>query len=130
MPELPTVAIVEDDEAVRQALADLMIVSGLRCHQFGDAGSFLSALLNRDFDCLVTDIRMPGMNGIDLIQRLHEERVDLPVIVLSSVLDLSTRMHAISLGVRAWFCKPVTDDRLLSAINAAIGGGPSSRGKP
>ena len=123
MPELPTVAIVDDDEAVREALGDLLMVSGLACHTFAGAASFLAARTERRFDCLVTDIRMPGMTGMELIEHLHEEGADLPMIVLSSVLDQQARAYALSLGVRAWFTKPVSDDRLLGAIAAAVDGG-------
>src|SRR3546814_9273265 len=80
---MPTVAIVDDDEAVREALGDLLMVSGLACECFEGAAEFLAARRVRQFDCLVTDIRMPGMSGIDLIERLRDERAGLPVIVLS-----------------------------------------------
>lgn len=123
MPELPTVAIVDDDEAVREALGDLLMVSGLICHTFAGAASFLAAWTERHFDCLVTDIRMPEMTGMELIEHLHEEGAELPVIVLSSVLDRQARAYALSLGVQAWFTKPVSDDRLLGAIAAAIDSG-------
>jgi FixJ family two-component response regulator len=120
LPELPTVAIVDDDEAVREALADLLTVSGFTCHMFADAASFLAALTSDHFDCLITDIRMPGMTGTELIEHLNKEGADLPVIVVSSVLDQQVRTYALSLGVRAWFTKPVSDERLLGAINTAI----------
>lgn len=123
MPELPTVAIVDDDEAVREALGDLLMVSGLACHTFAGAASFLAARAEGHFDCLITDIRMPGMTGMELIERLHDEGTGLPVIVLSSVLDEQARAHALSLGARAWFTKPVSDERLLGAIAAAIDDG-------
>src|SRR3546814_1151477 len=80
---MPTVAIVDDDEAVREALGDLLMVSGLACACFEGAAEFLAARRVRQFDCLVTDIRMPGMSGIDLIERLRDERAGLPVIVRS-----------------------------------------------
>jgi len=120
LSELPTVAIVDDDEAVREALGDLLMVSGLACETFAGAVPFLDAWTNRHFDCLVTDIRMPGMTGIELIEYLHNEGADLPVIVLSSVLDQQARASAVSLGVRDWFTKPVSDEQLLGAIAAAI----------
>jgi len=126
LPELPTVAIVDDDEAVREALGDLLMVSGLTCHTFAGAASFLSALETRHFDCLVTDIRMPGMTGIELIEHLRAEGANLPVIVLSSVLDQQARAYALSLGIGGWFTKPVSDERLLGAIAAAIDDGPGS----
>src|SRR3546814_4896339 len=68
----------------------------------------------------ISDIRMPGMSGIDLIERLRDERAGLPVIVLSSVLDEATRSHALAIGARAWLTKPVTDEHLLGALAQAI----------
>jgi len=125
---MPTVAIVDDDEAVREALGDLLMVSGFACRCFESAADFLDARETRHFDCLVTDIRMPGMSGIDLIERLRDDGGALPVVVLSSVLDETTRAHALALGARAWLAKPVTDERLLGALSAAIGNaGPDAR---
>jgi len=121
LPYAPTVAIVDDDEAIREALGDLLMVSGFACYKFADAASFLAARKTHPFDCLVTDIRMPGMNGIALIEHLREESAELPVIVLSSVLDEQTRARALVLGACAWLTKPATDERLLGAIAAAIG---------
>lgn len=119
MPDLPTIAIVDDDEAMREALGDLLMVAGLTCHTFAGAASFLAERTTCQFDCLVTDIRMPDMSGIQLIEHLRDEGADLPVIVLSSVLDQQSREYALSLGVRAWFTKPVSDEQLLGAIAAA-----------
>lgn len=126
MSELPTVAIVDDDEAVREAVGELLMVSGLACLTYASATAFLAARTHHQFGCLVTDIRMPEMSGIDLIEHLHDQGIELPVIVLSSVLDPQVRAHALSLGVQAWFTKPVSDERLLGAIAAAIGGGSGS----
>ncbi len=120
MPHLPTVAIVDDDEAVREALGDLLMVSGFACQCFQSAADFLTMRASRRFDCLVTDIRMPGMTGIELIEQLRRERAPLPVVVLSSVLDASIRAKAIALGISAWLAKPVTDERLLGALAAAM----------
>src|SRR5690606_25636471 len=99
------------------------MVSRLICHTFAGATSFLAAWTERPFDCLVTDIGMPEMTGMELIERLQEEGAELPVIVLSSALDRQARAYALSLGVQAWFTKPVSDDRLLGAIAAAIDSG-------
>lgn len=121
MPPVPTVAIVDDDEAVREALGDLLMVSGLACQCFEGAADFLAARRSRRFDCLVTDIRMPGMTGIELIACLCNERSRLPVVVLSSVLDEATRAQALALGASAWLAKPVTDEHLLGALAAAMG---------
>lgn len=118
---MPTVAIVDDDEAVREALGDLLMVSGLACQCFEGAADFLMARQSWRFDCLVTDIRMPGMTGIELIECLHNERACLPVVVLSSVLDEPARAQALALGASAWLAKPVTDEHLLGALAAAMG---------
>lgn len=117
---MPTIAIVDDDEAVREALGDLLMVLGLACQCFESAAGFLAARRSRRFDCLVTDIRMPGMTGIELIEQLHNERAQLPVVVLSSVLDDATRAKALALGASAWLGKPVTDEHLLGAIATAM----------
>lgn len=123
MPCLPTVAIVDDDEAVREALGDLLMVSGLACHKFAGAASFLAALEDHRFDCVITDIRMPGRSGIELIERLCEEGTELPIIVLSSVREEQARKHALALGVRAWFLKPASDEKLLATLGSVIGEG-------
>ena len=120
MPHVPTVAIVDDDEAVREALGDLLMVSGLACHTFEGAQAFLAEREIRHFDCLITDIRMPWMSGIELVERLHGENAKLPVIVLTSVLDEQMRAHALALGVRAWLTKPVTGEHLLAALAAVL----------
>jgi FixJ family two-component response regulator len=128
LPELPTVAIVDDDEAVREALGDLLMVSGLACETFAGAVPFLEAWTDRHFDCLVTDIRMPEMTGIELIEYLHSHGANLPVIVLSSVIDQQAHASALSLGVRAWIAKPASDEQLLGAIAAAIEDRPATGG--
>jgi two-component system response regulator FixJ len=117
---LSTIAIVDDDEPVREALGDLLIVSGFVSYTFDSAAAFLADRDVHDFDCLVTDIRMPAMSGLELIERLRAETAGLPVIILSSVLDDQIRLQARALGASACLSKPVADERLLDAINAAI----------
>jgi len=129
LPELPTVAIVDDDEAVREALGDLLMVSGLACETFAGAAPFLEAWTDRHFDCLVTDIRMPEMTGIELIEYLHRQGANLPVIVLSSVIDQQAHASALSLGVQVWITKPASDEQLLGAIAAAIEDRPATGGR-
>ncbi|SEH10705.1 Response regulator receiver domain-containing protein [Sphingopyxis sp. YR583] len=120
MPKTPLVAVVDDDEAIREALCDLLMVTGLECSTFDSAPAFLDKMQDR-FDCLITDVRMPGMSGIDLLERVRAGGSDLPVIVLTSVLDLSARARALHLGAQAWLTKPVADDALLDQLKTAIG---------
>lgn len=121
MPKTPLVAVVDDDEAIREALCDLMMVTGLGCNTFDSAPAFLDRDAANDFDCLITDVRMPGMSGLDLLERMRARGSDLPVIVLTSVLDSSTRAKAFELGAQAWLTKPVADDALLDQLRTAIG---------
>ncbi|UKK85337.1 response regulator [Sphingopyxis sp. BSN-002] len=123
MPKIPLVAVVDDDEAVREALCDLLMVTGLACRTFESAPAFLGDAASRDCDCLITDVRMPGMSGIDLLEKLRSDSSDLPAIVLTSVVDEHLRARADALGALAWLPKPVTDDVLLGHLKAALEGG-------
>ncbi|MBE1530077.1 FixJ family two-component response regulator [Sphingopyxis sp. OAS728] len=121
MPKTPLVAVVDDDEAIREALCDLMMVTGLACSTFDSAPAFLNDNSPIEVDCLITDVRMPGMSGIDLLERMRAGGSKLPVIVLTSVLDAGARAKALELGAQAWLTKPVADETLLDQIKSAIG---------
>jgi FixJ family two-component response regulator len=112
---------VDDDESIREALCDLLMVAGLACCTFDGAPAFLADQGARGVDCLITDVRMPGMSGLDLLERVRAGGSNLPVIVLTSVLDQSARARALELGAQAWLTKPVADDALLDQLKAAIG---------
>lgn len=121
MPKTPLVAVVDDDEAIREALCDLMMVTGLACSTFDSAPAFLNDNSPTEVDCLITDVRMPGMSGIDLLERMRAGGSNLPVIVLTSVLDAGARAKALELGAQAWLTKPVADEALLDQLKSAIG---------
>ncbi|WP_447930274.1 response regulator transcription factor [Sphingopyxis fribergensis] len=121
MPKTPLVAIVDDDEAIREALCDLMMVTGLACSTFDSAPAFLNDHASNHVDCLITDVRMPGMSGLDLLERMRAGGSSLPVIVLTSVLDPGARAKALELGAQAWLTKPVADEALLDQLRSAIG---------
>lgn len=112
---------MDDDESIREALCDLLMVAGLACCTFDGAPAFLADQGARGVDCLITDVRMPGMSGLDLLERVRAGGSNLPVIVLTSVLDQSARTRALELGALAWLTKPVADDALLDQLKAAIG---------
>lgn len=121
MPKTPLVAIVDDDEAIRDALCDLLMVTGIACRTFENVTAFLNNHAPAEVDCLITDIRMPGMSGLDLLERMRSGGSDLPVIVLTSVLDAGARARAFDLGAQAWLTKPVADETLLDQLRSAIG---------
>lgn len=120
MPNIPLVAVVDDDESIREALCDLLMVAGLACRSFDGAGPFLANYMSGAYDCLITDVRMPGMSGIDLLESLRSRGSCLPTIVVTSVVDPRERARATCLGVHAWLTKPVTGAVLLAQLKSAI----------
>ena len=116
----PVIAVVDDEEAIRDALSDLLLVMGYSCHVFDRAESFLAADAPDRFDCLITDIRMPGISGLELLQRLKAAGSTMPVIVVTSVTDPSTRSRALEGGAHAYLTKPVTDEVLLQSLKSAL----------
>ena len=112
---------MDDDEAIREALCDLLMVTGLECSAFDSAQAFLNGNGPPAVDCLITDVRMPGMSGLDLLERMRAGGSRLPVIVLTSVLDPGARTRAFDLGAQAWLTKPVADEALLAELRSAIG---------
>jgi two-component system, LuxR family, response regulator FixJ len=118
----PVVAVVDDDEDIRDALSDLLLVMGYSCQAFDRAETFLAAHAPDRFDCLITDIRMPGMSGLDLLQHLEAAGSTMPVIVVTSMTDPVTRSRALASGAHAYLTKPVTDDVLLQSLKTALPG--------
>ena len=118
----PVVAVVDDDEDIRDALSDLLLVMGYSCQAFDRAETFLAAHAPDRFDCLITDIRMPGMSGLELLQRLKAAGSTMPVIVVTSMTDPVTRSRALASGAHAYLTKPVNDDVLLQSLRSAMPG--------
>ena len=117
----PLIAIVDDDRAVREALCDLFQVEGLTARTFESAAAFLAAERLDRFDCLITDVRMPGMDGLALQQHLRASGRSMPVIFLTSSTNEATRDRALRAGASAWFSKPLADGALLKAVKGALG---------
>jgi FixJ family two-component response regulator len=129
LSRISIVAVVDDDDAIRDALADLLMVEGFSCQTFDGAAAFLAQFGRQAFDCLITDMRMPGMNGLELLEHLQALGSTLPVIFLSSVIDEQSRSRAIVLGARAWLTKPVVDNVLLGEVIDAIKAGGNAGSK-
>ena len=115
------VFIIDDDPAVRTALSRLMKSAGIECGVFPTGESFLAALENGDRGCVVLDYHMPGSDGPDVLKIMAENRVPVPVIMLSAHDAPETRERARSLGAVAFFRKPVDGQALLDAIAWAMG---------
>src|SRR5215471_2123664 len=113
------VAIVDDDASMREALARLLRVHGINSWNYPSARAFLEALPSHMPDCLIVDVNMPDMTGIELQCELLNYGVRIPTIVITASDDKSIPASAASLGAIAFFHKPVPRDALMTAINSA-----------
>jgi two-component system response regulator FixJ len=121
LPNPPLIAIVDDDEAMREALSEFLQVLELSSRTFDGADAFLAAYAPRAFDCLITDIRMPGISGLELQQKLNSLGSTIPVIVVTSSNDPLTRSRSLKEGAIAYLGKPVKDEVLIRHLMAALG---------
>jgi FixJ family two-component response regulator len=119
-PKGKLVAIVDDDESVRTAVQGLMKSVGLPALAFASAEEFLTSGQQRQTVCLITDIRMPGMSGLDLMTRLNSEHFRIPTIFITAHGDTNMRMQALRAGAVEFLAKPFSDDLLLEHVKAAL----------
>jgi FixJ family two-component response regulator len=117
------VYVVDDDDSVRRAFGRLLRSAGLDAETFSSAEEFFSSAKQDKNACILIDIRMPGLSGFDLLERLASQGIQIPVIVVSAFDDAKIREHARELGAIPFFRKPVDDQALLDAIWWAISGG-------
>ena len=114
------VAIVEDDESVQLALRDLIESDGLPAICFGSAEQFLDSEARNNAACMITDIRMPGMSGLELQAKLKAERCRIPIIFITAHGDSEMRIHAMREGAVEFLSKPFDDAVLLEIVHAAL----------
>jgi FixJ family two-component response regulator len=117
---LRLVAIVDDDESVLRSLQDLIESDGLSTLCFGSAEQFLDSEARNKAACLIADIRMPGMSGLELQAKLKAERCRIPIILITAHGDAEMRIHAIREGAVEFLSKPFDDEVLLEVVNAAL----------
>lgn len=117
----PLIAIIEDDDAVRASFGELLEVCGFDVALFGTAEDFLDAAALADFRCVVTDYRLPGMDGLQASQQLFSMQPDMPVILVTSGVSGKVADKAIASGIKAVLPKPVSSDDLLEHIKEFIG---------
>jgi FixJ family two-component response regulator len=120
MPEGPTVFVIDDDPSVRVALKRLVESVGLNCETFESADSYLRAPQGHVPGCLVLDVRMPGMSGLDLQAHLARDGYCLPIIFLTAHGDVRTSVRAMKAGAVEFLTKPFHEQELLEAIQHAI----------
>jgi FixJ family two-component response regulator len=114
------IAIVDDDESVQNALQDLIEADGLKARCFGSAEEFLESGLQRKAACLITDIRMPGMSGLELQARLKADGCKIPIIFITAHGDARVRIQAMREGAVEFLMKPFADQVFLSRVRAAV----------
>lgn len=118
--EHPTVFIIDDEPAIRESLSRLVRAAGLRVECFDGAGAFLSAYRDGRPGCLVTDVKMPGMNGLELQERMRSEGISIPTIVLTGYGDVAGAVRALKGGALDFLQKPYEPDVLLVRIAEAL----------
>src|SRR6202030_4211557 len=114
------VAIVDDDDSMRSALQGLLKAAGLPAQAFGSAEEFLNSGQQHKAACLIADIRMPGMSGLELQAKLNAERCKIPIIFITAHGDAKMRMQALRAGAVEFLAKPFDDEVLLDSVRAAL----------
>jgi FixJ family two-component response regulator len=115
-----TIAIVDDDAPLREALGSVMKAAGLAIETFGSAEDFLAAGNRERIACLVLDVRLPGMSGLELQKLLRERASPLPIVFVTGHGDAALRDLALKAGAADFLNKPVRSETLLKAIHAAV----------
>jgi two-component system, LuxR family, response regulator FixJ len=114
------VYVIDDDEAMRDSLDFLLGSANFHVTLFESAHYFLEALTSMDFGCVVSDVRMPGIDGIELLKRLKASRSAFPVLIMTGHGDVPLAVEAMKLGAADFLEKPFEDDRLIGMIDAAL----------
>jgi two-component system, LuxR family, response regulator FixJ len=116
----PIIYVIDDDDAVRQSLEFLLRTAGHTVRGFESAKAFLEILPELRSGCIITDVRMPEISGIDLLRRVKVFDADIPVIMITGHGDISLAVEAMKLGAVDFLEKPFDDDQLLAALNATL----------
>jgi FixJ family two-component response regulator len=114
------IAIIDDDEAMQDSLRDLLEAAGLAARCFGSAEEFLNSDLHRKAACLIVDIRMPKMSGLELQARLKEEEYSVPIIFITAHGDARMRIQAMRRGAVEFLAKPFDHQLLLKRVRTAL----------
>ena len=120
MSEPAVVFVVDDDPSMRRSLETLLRSVGLDVHLFSSAQEFMQAKRPDAPGCLVLDVRMPGMSGLDLLRYLADTRARIPVIMLTAHAHEDTRQRTLQAGAAAFFKKPFDSAELVEAVRAAL----------
>jgi len=120
MCSLPLISVIDDDDSVRESLRALIRSAGLAVQVFASAEEFMDSQYFHATNCVILDVRMPGMNGLDLQRRLTVDQPELPVIFITAHGDQAARSQALKAGAVEYLLKPFSDEALLTAINTSL----------
>ena len=120
MPNKGKVYVIDDDEAMRDSLNFLLESADFSVTLFENAQSFLDALPGLEFGCVVSDVRMPGIDGIEMLKRMKAGHSTFPILIMTGHGDVPLAVEAMKLGAVDFLEKPFEDDRLIGMIDAAI----------
>ena len=114
------VHVIDDDEALRESLAFLLRAAQLEVKSYASARTFLDELPDESLGCVITDVRMPEISGIDLLRRLKDLKIGVPVIVVTGHGDVALAVEAMKIGAADFFEKPFDDELLLASVRSAL----------
>ena len=114
------VHVIDDDEAMRELLAFLLSAVGMEVRTYESALGFLDVAPNAEAGCVITDVRMPGLSGVDLLRRLRELKLGIPVIVITGHGDVPLAVEAMKIGALDFLEKPFDDEVLLASVRSAL----------
>ena len=117
---IPVISIVDDDESVRTALKSLIDSVGFRAEVFCSGEEFLKSPVVSQTDCLIADVRMPGMTGLELQERLNAAGASVPIVFISAHDDKEARARGLRAGAIDFLQKPFSEESLLGAISAGL----------
>ena len=120
VPHTPVIAIVDDDESFRQATLSFIRSLGYSAAAFPSADAFLNSNAVENTDCLITDVQMPGMSGLELQSYLIAQGHRVPVIFVTALPEMAARGHALQAGAIGFLGKPFGDQKLISCLNKAL----------
>jgi FixJ family two-component response regulator len=120
VPRELEIAVIDDDESFRMALVDSLSSLGYRADGYSSAEDYIRAIADTSFDCVVTDIHMPGMSGLDLMQRLAARGLKIPVVLVTAHTELNLEARAAAAGAACLLRKPFEINDLIECIEGAL----------
>lgn len=120
MAERLLISVVDDDESVRESLPDLLSQFGFDATTFSSAEAFLQSEYGQTSDCLIVDVAMPEMGGLEMLREMNRRNIEIPVIFVTAHQDEMIRRMALRDGAKGCLYKPFNDTALLDALNAAL----------